>query len=386
MASRARKDGERGFALLLVFAMAASIALLIYLEIPRVAFEHQRDKEALLVDRGEQYIRAIELYARKVNKLPQTLDDLEKTQNIRFLRKRYRDPMTNGDEWRLVHVDATGQYTDSKVHKRPGALTESDSGTSVLASRIQGIGSNATYIDQDSQSQSAATQKRASDRISPGSAPSQGAGTQQDSTGAGGAQAGGAAGEAGQNGPPPPPGSAATTQAQGSNAPPGGTSNAASGQTGANAAAMNPGGGQNGASGAGGSSPQQAIQAIQQLLGTQSATTPGGGGSAGNGAGVSTPMSGGAGAGAALGAGIVGVASKLDKNGILVYKDKTNYTEWEFLYEPKTNQQGQKGQQNQQNQQGQQGQNAAQSPGSSSNGSSFAGMSGGTAAPGGPSN
>jgi len=64
--TRAVRNGanERGFALLLVFAMAAAIAILMYLEIPRVAFEHQRDKEALLVDRGEQFIRAIELYTK----------------------------------------------------------------------------------------------------------------------------------------------------------------------------------------------------------------------------------------------------------------------------------------------------------------------------------
>jgi hypothetical protein len=79
MRPRRNGAGERGFALLLVFAMAAAIAILIYLEIPRVAFEHQREKEALLVDRGEQFIRAIQLYTKKLNKNPQTLDDLDKS-------------------------------------------------------------------------------------------------------------------------------------------------------------------------------------------------------------------------------------------------------------------------------------------------------------------
>jgi type II secretory pathway pseudopilin PulG len=159
---------ERGFALLLVFALAASVAILIYLEIPRVAFERQRDKEALLIDRGEQYARAIELYARKMNKYPQTLDDLEKAQTVRFLRRRYKDPMTGKDEWRLVHMNANGQYVDSKVHKAAGALDKQDSGPSILASKFQGVGASATVISQDGQGASAALQKRASDRISPG--------------------------------------------------------------------------------------------------------------------------------------------------------------------------------------------------------------------------
>jgi hypothetical protein len=160
---------------LLVFAMAAAIAILIYLEIPRVAFEHQREQEGLLVDRGEQFIRAIQLYAKKLNKYPQTLDDLDKSQNIRFLRRRYKDPMTGSDEWRLIHVDTAGQYTDSKVHKKAGALDTVDKGPSVLASTIQGIGAGATLIDQSGEANSPALQRRASDRIIPGTAPGAGA-------------------------------------------------------------------------------------------------------------------------------------------------------------------------------------------------------------------
>ena len=102
---RIRRQNERGFALLLVFAMAAAAAVMLYLEMPRVAFEHQRGKEALLVDRGEQYVRAIQMYQKKFNKLPQTLDDLDSSGNQRFLRRRYKDPMTGEDEWlSLIHI------------------------------------------------------------------------------------------------------------------------------------------------------------------------------------------------------------------------------------------------------------------------------------------
>ena len=57
-----RRRNQRGFALLLVFALAAAALVMLYLEMPRVAFEHQRDKEALLIERGEEYVRAIQLY------------------------------------------------------------------------------------------------------------------------------------------------------------------------------------------------------------------------------------------------------------------------------------------------------------------------------------
>ncbi|HBY61483.1 MAG TPA: type II secretion system protein, partial [Solibacterales bacterium] len=95
-----RQEGERGFALLLVFAMAAAVAILLYSELPRAMFESQRAKEQLLVERGEQYQRAIGLFVKKFQRYPAALKDLEETNNIRFLRKRFKDPMTGKDEWR----------------------------------------------------------------------------------------------------------------------------------------------------------------------------------------------------------------------------------------------------------------------------------------------
>jgi type II secretory pathway pseudopilin PulG len=105
--------------MLVVFLMAASIAIALYVEIPRVAFESQRNREELLVARGEQYKRGVELYYRKLKTYPQKIEDLENTNNFRFLRKRYRDPLTGKDEWRIVHMGPAG-LTDSLVEKMPG--------------------------------------------------------------------------------------------------------------------------------------------------------------------------------------------------------------------------------------------------------------------------
>src|SRR5947209_5107332 len=112
-----RRKQEGGFALLLVFALSAAIAIMIYSELPRAAFESQRAKEELLIERGHQFTRAIQLYASAFKKYPNSLDDLEKNTKQRFLRRRYIDPMTGKDEWRLVHVNAVGVLTDSKVTK-----------------------------------------------------------------------------------------------------------------------------------------------------------------------------------------------------------------------------------------------------------------------------
>jgi hypothetical protein len=165
MVSR-RRAGERGFVLLMVFAVAAGVAIMLYLEAPRVAFQHQRNKEAMLVDRGEQYKRALELYVKKYNKFPQTLDELEKPDNVRLLRRRYKDPMTGKDEWRLIHIDNSGQYVDSLIHKKEEEKKERH----LLESDVQGVGSTAVSASDEQGGPSPFLNRTASDRILPGTA------------------------------------------------------------------------------------------------------------------------------------------------------------------------------------------------------------------------
>jgi hypothetical protein len=117
---------ERGFALLMVFLMAAIISIMLYRQLPRVAFESQRDKEELLIERGEQYKRGIQLYFIAYKKYPTKMEDLEDTNHKRYLRRRYIDPMTGKDEWRLIHVNGAGLLTDSLVTKPPTADGKDD--------------------------------------------------------------------------------------------------------------------------------------------------------------------------------------------------------------------------------------------------------------------
>ena len=133
-----RKDSERGYAVLMVFLMAAIIALMLYQQLPRVAFESERDKEQLLIDRGEQYTRAIQLYYMANNRqYPTSIDDLEKKEK-RFLRKRYIDPFTGKDEWRIVHTNG-GFLTDSLVQKPPtGTDSQSQSASNTPATPTNG--------------------------------------------------------------------------------------------------------------------------------------------------------------------------------------------------------------------------------------------------------
>ena len=111
-----RRNGERGSALLIVFLFAAFVAIMLYKEMPDVMFEAQRQKEQVLIDRGDEYKHAIKLFYRRNQSFPTSLDQLDKFNNIRYIRHRFKDPMTGKDEWRLIHISGPGfVLTDSKV-------------------------------------------------------------------------------------------------------------------------------------------------------------------------------------------------------------------------------------------------------------------------------
>jgi len=94
---------EAGYILLAVLFLVALILISLAVAAPKVAQSIQRDKELELIHRGEQYKRAIKLYYRKFGSYPSSIDQLENTNNIRFLRKRYTDPMTGKDDWKVIH-------------------------------------------------------------------------------------------------------------------------------------------------------------------------------------------------------------------------------------------------------------------------------------------
>src|ERR1700743_3073480 len=110
---RRKRNQESGYALLLICAMAAILAITLYKEVPRVAFEAQRDKEQLLVDRGQEYQRAVALFVHKYNRFPNSMDELENTNRERYLRRKFVDPMTGKADWRILHAGPGGVITDS---------------------------------------------------------------------------------------------------------------------------------------------------------------------------------------------------------------------------------------------------------------------------------
>jgi len=90
---------------------------------PTIASQIRRDQENELIRRGMQYRRAIRQFTKKTGRFPMRVEDLEDTNGVRYLRKRYKDPVT-GKEFRLLHMadipSATGT-SSSAWSLQPGA-------------------------------------------------------------------------------------------------------------------------------------------------------------------------------------------------------------------------------------------------------------------------
>jgi type II secretory pathway pseudopilin PulG len=98
-----KPSGQKGYVLLSLMLLMTLMVIALAVEAPRIAQQIKREKEEELIHRGTEYKNAIRKYFRKFGRFPVSLDQLENTNNVRFLRKRYKDPFTGKDDWRLLH-------------------------------------------------------------------------------------------------------------------------------------------------------------------------------------------------------------------------------------------------------------------------------------------
>ena len=97
-------SSEAGYMLLAVVVMVALVLIALAVAAPVVAKDLRRDKELESKHRAEQYVRAIQLYYRKNHSYPPSIKALENTNNIRYLRQKYGDPLTGKSDWKLIHL------------------------------------------------------------------------------------------------------------------------------------------------------------------------------------------------------------------------------------------------------------------------------------------
>jgi len=117
---RASEKRERGYAVLIVLFMVATLLLFSAMATPSILLQGRREKEQDLIWRGNQYVRAVRLFYQKNGRYPQNVEELTKPSatGVHFLRKPYVEPLNATDgTWRMIYVTPTGQLIGS-VHYR----------------------------------------------------------------------------------------------------------------------------------------------------------------------------------------------------------------------------------------------------------------------------
>jgi len=131
-----------GYAMAGLLAGIAVMGILMSMIFPSWRMLVKREKEAELVFRGEQYMRAVELYQRQ---FPGAYPaDLETLVDQRFLRRLYDDPMT-GESFEILRQGSTGivpgpgsTATGVPGTPRPGMLQEERQTDAAGITRRQG--------------------------------------------------------------------------------------------------------------------------------------------------------------------------------------------------------------------------------------------------------
>jgi type II secretory pathway pseudopilin PulG len=104
MRKHAQHDGEQGFMLLGLIVAIAIILIVLGAGAGKVAFSLRREREVESARRADQYVRAIRKFYLKNQHYPGSLEQLENTNRIRYLRQRYVDPLTGKADYRLILV------------------------------------------------------------------------------------------------------------------------------------------------------------------------------------------------------------------------------------------------------------------------------------------
>lgn len=105
MKSGRPRSKESGYVLLALLLTMTLMLIALSVEAPRIAQQIKRDKEEEMIHRGKDYATAVKRFVHKNGgRYPVSVEQLENTNHVRFLRKKYVDPMTGDSDWKMVHV------------------------------------------------------------------------------------------------------------------------------------------------------------------------------------------------------------------------------------------------------------------------------------------
>jgi hypothetical protein len=85
---------QHGYMMITLMLTIALLTIAGLAALPMIRQQIQRDREEEMIHRGTAYMRAIQHFYKKLGRYPTRVEELENTNNIRYLRKRYTDPLS----------------------------------------------------------------------------------------------------------------------------------------------------------------------------------------------------------------------------------------------------------------------------------------------------
>lgn len=140
-----KRGNEQGYILLMMMLFVTVLAIAATAIAPSVAFQVRRDREEELIHRGVQYSRAIRRYVKKFGRYPMRIEELENTNNMRFLRKRYKDPLT-GEDFKPLHLgEVQASFGGGIAGIAPLNAANAVPGVPTLGGAAQGTGTQSRF-------------------------------------------------------------------------------------------------------------------------------------------------------------------------------------------------------------------------------------------------
>lgn len=112
-----------GYTLAAALIMIAILSIFMALALPLWSHIKQREMEEELIFRGKEYVEAIARYQQKFHTYPPDLETLEKQ---KFIRRLYKDPMTESGKWKILHPDSLVQTGAAGEINAPGGSNQNN--------------------------------------------------------------------------------------------------------------------------------------------------------------------------------------------------------------------------------------------------------------------
>jgi type II secretory pathway pseudopilin PulG len=146
-----RRQAEGGYLLLAVLLLMALMIIAATVEAPRLVQQIKRDREEEMIHRGTEYARAVKKFYKKFGRYPANLEQLDNTNQIRFLRRRFKDPLTKDGKWKLLNYGDIQTLINPNTPGTPaGALGAQGQGAFGQPSAITSFSSTGSLSSQSS--------------------------------------------------------------------------------------------------------------------------------------------------------------------------------------------------------------------------------------------